>query len=252
MNRSISAWLKRLALEDDEWERLWPWRNSLWFALFVFGFMFIFGAPFFWVAARVGRKRWYVAGIVWSIPFPCAVIYFAYPYNIYLLSAMYCLGWVGSLINAFVIRNEYLALLACQQGRPDRVPIPSWMLPAIEARYGAQGFERTEWRPNAPTKIQTTAPSVSPGYAPPAAPGAPLVYVNRASERMIATLPGFSPYLAARAAAQRTKRGGFRSVEEFGLAIGLRPHEIERIRPRVVITPLEAPSLAGGARMVDY
>ena len=69
--------------------------------------------------------------------------------------------------------------------------------------------------------------------APPAEP----IDLNTATEAEIALLPGVGEILAMRAVSEREVRGGFRSVEEFVKAIGLRPEVIERIRPYAFVTP---------------
>jgi DNA uptake protein ComE-like DNA-binding protein len=79
-----------------------------------------------------------------------------------------------------------------------------------------------------------------------------LVYINRASEQMISSLPGVGPILAKKAIKARDSRGGFSSVEEFGEVLGLKPHMVERIRPLVVITPVGSTTTATAGRLVDF
>jgi hypothetical protein len=65
------------------------------------------------------------------------------------------------------------------------------------------------------------------------------------------------PLLARRAEQERRVRGGFRSLEEFGEALGLKPHALERLRALTTIGPPpppdapDAPPSAGG-RVVDF
>jgi hypothetical protein len=70
---------------------------------------------------------------------------------------------------------------------------------------------------------------VAPPAPPPPAP-APLVDVNAASGPELAQL--LSPEQVAKALELRQRHGGFPDVEAFGVAIGLQPHEIVRLRER--------------------
>ncbi|MGW5742993.1 helix-hairpin-helix domain-containing protein [Amycolatopsis sp. NPDC003861] len=67
---------------------------------------------------------------------------------------------------------------------------------------------------------------------PLAPPPAPLVDVNVAAEPELAGLPGLTPERVASALELRRRQGGFPTVEAFGVAIGLQPHEIVRLRGR--------------------
>ncbi|WP_086844936.1 ComEA family DNA-binding protein [Amycolatopsis kentuckyensis] len=72
-----------------------------------------------------------------------------------------------------------------------------------------------------------------PASAPPlSAPPVALVDVNTAPAPDLASLPGLSPARVATALELRRQQGGFPDVEAFGVAIGLQPHEIVRLRGR--------------------
>jgi hypothetical protein len=83
--------------------------------------------------------------------------------------------------------------------------------------------------------IEAYVPADAPVLAPPplaapvAAPVA-LVDVNAASGPELARL--LSPEQVAKALELRQRQGGFPDVEAFGVAIGLQPHEIVRLRKR--------------------
>lgn len=70
---------------------------------------------------------------------------------------------------------------------------------------------------------------VAPLAPPPAAP-VPLVDVNAASGPELAGL--LTPEQVTKALELRQRQGGFPDVEAFGVAIGLQPHEIVRLRER--------------------
>ncbi|MEV0719885.1 helix-hairpin-helix domain-containing protein [Asanoa sp. NPDC050611] len=78
-----------------------------------------------------------------------------------------------------------------------------------------------------------------PGY-PTTAPAA-LVDVNSADAGQLAALPHFDHARAARAIAERDRRGGFTDVFDFSDALGLAPHEYVQVLPLVVANPVLPP-----------
>ena len=66
---------------------------------------------------------------------------------------------------------------------------------------------------------------------------------------MIAKLPGVGLILAKKAVKLR-QTSQFESIEEFGEALGIKPHILEQIRPSVVISNRETKIQKGG-RLVD-
>ena len=66
--------------------------------------------------------------------------------------------------------------------------------------------------------------------------------VNNTSEETLTELPGVSLILAKKAVQLRNSGVYFESAEDFGEALGLKPHIIARIKPLIIITPhKEAP-----------
>ncbi|EZP27624.1 ComEA family DNA-binding protein [Microbacterium oleivorans] len=63
------------------------------------------------------------------------------------------------------------------------------------------------------------------------------VDVQTATADELADLPGLNRTKARRAVKVRTKNGGFFSVEDFGEAAGLQPHEIVRLRSAATCSP---------------
>jgi DNA uptake protein ComE-like DNA-binding protein len=86
--------------------------------------------------------------------------------------------------------------------------------------------------------------------------GADLPYaapLNNSSEREIASLPGVGVIVAKRVISLRDSRGGFHSVEDFGEALNLKPHVVERIRPLVFVSPPQQSGSSGSSgRVVDF
>ncbi|WP_410564266.1 hypothetical protein [Amycolatopsis sp. cmx-4-61] len=98
--------------------------------------------------------------------------------------------------------------------------------------------------PGVPMPLAPLAP-----LAPPPAPPVTLVDVNSAPGESLATLPGLTPPRVATALELRRRQGGFPDVEAFGVAIGLQPHEIVRLRGRATAGRVALPET--GVRQLD-
>jgi hypothetical protein len=77
---------------------------------------------------------------------------------------------------------------------------------------------------------------VAPLAPPPPPLPAPPVDVNTAPPPDLASLPGMTPERVTTALELRRRQGGFADVEAFGVAVGLQPHEIVRLRTRATAT----------------
>ena len=77
------------------------------------------------------------------------------------------------------------------------------------------------------------------------------VDVNTAPAAELEKLPGMSRSRARRAVKEREAQGGFTSVEDFGEAVGLQPHEIVRLRKLAACSPRPRGERRFGRR-VDY
>ncbi|SED71417.1 Helix-hairpin-helix motif-containing protein [Amycolatopsis tolypomycina] len=117
----------------------------------------------------------------------------------------------------------------------DGVAVPS----SAGARVFTVGLGTADLRQN----------DVLEAYAAPLAPPVPLVDVNAASGDELGRLPGLSPARVATALELRQRQGGFPDVEAFGVAIGLQPHEIVRLRGRATAGRVTLPET--GVRQLD-
>ncbi len=94
--------------------------------------------------------------------------------------------------------------------------------------------------------LEAYVPAASPVLAP---PPMVLVDVNTAPASELAGLPGLTPSRVATALSLRQRQGGFPDVEAFGVAIGLQPHEIVRLRGRATAGRVRLPET--GVRQLD-
>ncbi|RXZ77883.1 DUF4339 domain-containing protein [Paenibacillaceae bacterium] len=76
------------------------------------------------------------------------------------------------------------------------------------------------------------------------------VDVNRASQEQLLNLPSIGIVGAKRIIQERSSSGGFATVEEIGTLLGLKPHQVERLRPLTVFSPLNDRNPVG--RIVDF
>ncbi|ALC89214.1 hypothetical protein AM500_05005 [Bacillus sp. FJAT-18017] len=79
-----------------------------------------------------------------------------------------------------------------------------------------------------------------------------LLDLNTATEEELAQLPGVGFILAKRALSERTKKGGFRSFDEFTELLNIKPHNIEKIRLLATVKAPESAAPQTAGRMVDF
>jgi hypothetical protein len=97
----------------------------------------------------------------------------------------------------------------------------------------------------------TTSSVAPPSPATPSSTAAELIDVNTANQRTLAQLTGIDRGLAKTLLADRTKRGGFGSLEDFAASAGLQPHQIVRLRDEAFCSPRPRAARSFGRR-VDY
>lgn len=90
----------------------------------------------------------------------------------------------------------------------------------------------------------------SPAAGPSRTPATP-VDVNSASAAALQQLPGLSRHKARKAVRLRKDRGPFRSLEDFGTAVGIPESELVRLRPLAACKLPPAQPVSFG-RSVDY
>lgn len=241
--------------------RNWEIRNSIWI---VWTFTFFFNwIAFLYIGVRVRRRRWIYWGVLYSLPFILAMITAESPIDSWqtdvAFSLMLGLG-IMSIIHAFQVRKEYLMRLETLQ--QSRVGTDAALRQRIQTEYssGAQGSTSSSGvgQPSSNSLSPAPQPRITPpaqpsGFAAPEPSPVSTIDLNSASEQEIASLPGVGLIIAKRAVSLRESRGGFRSVEDFGQALNLRPHVVERITPLVSISTSQQP---GGSdpsgRVVDF
>jgi len=121
-----------------------------------------------------------------------------------------------------------------------------------EPLLGGGGTSRSDYVDDAvPAPAPRRRPTRAGRRAPAATAPAEPIDVNTANQRTLAKLTGMDRGLAKAAIAERTKRGGFSSLEDFAATAGLQPHEMVRLGAEAFCSP--RPRAARGfGRRVDY
>lgn len=70
-------------------------------------------------------------------------------------------------------------------------------------------------------------------------PKSNMINVNLATQEELESLPGIGPVIARAIIEERTRRGGFDSIEELLAVKGIGPARFARIQPLVYVTPFE-------------
>ncbi len=242
----------------------WEILHSLWI-LWTFTFGFFNWVAFFYIGIRAKQRKWILWGLVYAIPFILAMAF---------AESSAFDGWIGnltvtltlilgiiSIVHAFRIRKEYLLRLEALQRR--EVNSGATLRDRVNAEYSAQdqrsvtnheparpsefaATQSSDWK-RQPDDVAATSNSASSATSP-----TPKIDLNNSSEQEISSLPGIGLIIAKRTVMLREERGGFHSIEEFGQALNLKPHIVERIRPLVVVSPRQPGSSGTTGRVVDF
>ncbi|GAA0135218.1 hypothetical protein YSY43_20580 [Paenibacillus sp. YSY-4.3] len=167
------------------------------------------------------------------------------PYDIYLIK---------SLLGSGQIRPEESHVW--QPGMPDWIPFMSQ--PEMAELVFPAGMPAPRFMPT-PQSIEDSIEAALEQVQQAKDTGEPgSVDVNTASMDELIEVLGVGAVGAEQIVQQRDAIGGFRSPEEVGELLGLKPHQVARLRKRVVFTPIEqalssSPSpMKPNARVVDY
>jgi|HigsolmetaAR203D_1030402.scaffolds.fasta_scaffold02233_3 hypothetical protein len=126
--------------------------------------------------------------------------------------------------------------------------VPFTQVPELSALLGGPA---TPPPPPPPPPGTGSAPFAGhPSGSVPAESEAHLVDINAASGDELVEVLGLMPDQAARIIREREAIGGFASPEQVGEFLGLKPHEVVRLRKSARFAALPKPSDRG--RKVDY
>jgi DNA uptake protein ComE-like DNA-binding protein len=183
--------------------------------------------PFLYIGLRANHSAWKIWAAVYAL---ATVLVIASDFSDFAFY-LWAIAYLGGIVHVFLARGEYQRQMAAKRGViAQPVTVPAFQ-PAVRSTVQAVD------------PVDEVLPSQQPSP----------VDVNNASEDVIAAMPGIGSVLAKKAVSERQRRGGFRSVEDFGQALGLQPHIVERIRQMVVIAnqPVQVEPETNQGRVVD-
>lgn len=226
----------------------WKILNS-WWLLLTFT-MFFNWVAFLYIGITAKYRKWIYYGAIYSIPFVlvCALPDSGPIYDMLsdIVVSMLLLLWLISIFHAFSLRNEYLIRRehVLSVGRDNEEELRRKIEKEFDNPSSTifnKSLSNKSPEPNLNNRIDqgdTEEPK--------------MVDINNDSEQAIAGLPGVGIILAKRAIELRESEP-FKSVDDFGEILGLKPHIIEQIRPLIVINvseKLNEPETLG--RVVDF
>lgn len=244
----------------------WEVIHSLW-VLWTLPMGLLSWISFIYIGIRVRQMKWIISGLIYSIALILFILIGTDPTDGYLIlvpenswiidvQILITLAvWVISIFHAFWARKEYLLRLEAISDPEIRDEDYLKRKYAMEYAYGNEEkskFQNPFKRSSVNSELQQE--HVKKHVKEVEFPSKP-VDINNDPEEVIAELPGIGSILAKKVVETR-QLSPFKSVDEFGEVLGLKPHIIERVRPLIVITgefpdndESEAPV---SGRLVDY
>jgi len=205
-----------------------------------------------WIHAGVRAKyvKYFLIGGLYGIPFMLAMAFseekrpdgkYSTAYN--LVMTLNMISWIGGIVHAQIVKKEVNLRIKYASQSPARTSVDDQLERKIAGEYGVP-ITASPTAPSPATQRPAVPPqSVPRGLAPPlaappqtvvASPTSASVDVNSASEQQIASLQGVGPILAKKAIKFRQSERPFQSVDDFAQVLGLKPHILQQLRPRVV------------------
>lgn len=208
----------------------------------------------------------------------------ARPLSDTLSAVAFFIVWIVSAVHVFRLRKDWLRWKAAAAGQPQWYEAPIASHSALSADLSAIGMDdpgaeflggpvpagtagsgslprpgvvppaAAAQAPFAPPAVQTPTaiPTSAAGSVAREATARDLVDLNSVSVDVLAALPGVGVATATRIVEERQRRGGFQSVDEVALAVGMQPHVRARL-PKVAFVSERVPpqSTRTHGRIVD-
>ncbi|MBS4196297.1 ComEA family DNA-binding protein [Lederbergia citri] len=227
--------------------KAWELRNSIWVLWAIFSFGFLNYVSFFYASYRVKQRKWFIAGIIYSIIFIMTMVVteiFPEEHWVYNLTMVaFLLGWIFSVFHVFKIRPEYLLRLEARIASGQKEKDIQSLKEQINREYsGAEPFLRS----NNDSKTTTIQPKHEEEID--------IININTATEEEIARVPGIGALFAKKVVDARYKENGFTSFDHFTEVLSIKPHLVEKMKPYLAFpekTKSNAPERAEG-RIVDF
>lgn len=261
-------------LADSKWRYL----NSWWVLLPPLSLGFLSWLAFLVAAARSGLKALWASAAMYAALLAGATVLNSVDRDGVggnVAVAFLLLGcWLGASVHAMIANRGFLRTLAAKSvwydgAAPQSAPtgaVPTGAPAAApvlgvsqDDYYAPTGYPATPPPTGPPTTPPPTAPppTAPPPTAHPTAAGRDggRIDVNSATPQALCAVPGVGEELAQRIIAARDARSGLRDLDDLVAAAQLQPHELVRLRDRLVFgssAPGRSAGQAGGTgRILD-
>jgi DNA uptake protein ComE-like DNA-binding protein len=215
----------------------WELINSWWLILPFAFLIYLNWIAFAYIGITARHRKWILYGVVYAIPFiVMSILGTAYHGKIISFNPgqiafiIYLMG-VISIIHAFYLREEYLVRLkALKYSNND-----DKLRKKIAREYGLGNRISSDTQEH-PTVIKDDKQVLSDEFVKDFPSKS--VDINNDPEDLLSELPGVSVILAKKIIQLRRSGVYFDSAEDFGEALGLKPHIVEEIKFFIVVNPV--------------
>ncbi|MEK5325541.1 ComEA family DNA-binding protein [Aeribacillus sp. FSL M8-0254] len=201
----------------------WELRNSIWMLWVFFPFAFFNYISFFYAAFRVRQRKWFFAGLIYTLPFIIFLIAEEGHFLFDIAVALALISWVSSIFHVFRIRPEYLLRLESQQKVQEKNL--KQLKEAIAKEHILESNDEQQVISPKEEFINPMQPSIENESV------SKRIDVNHASADEIAKVPGVGLIFAKKILAERERVGFFQNFEHFIQVLGIKPHVAEKMRP---------------------
>ncbi|HHW39154.1 MAG TPA: hypothetical protein GXX18_18285 [Bacillales bacterium] len=213
--------------------RVWEVRNSLWMLWAILTFGLLNYVSFFYVSYKVRQRKWFIAGLIYSILFILVMTATELPEDHWFYNAAlftYIIGWIVSIVHVFKIRTEYLLRLEAKLlSGPSEIQS---LKRQIAREYAQANSERADHSFSKPIKnvLDTETTNQNEGIQGNYSEGN-VIDINKATEEEVAKVPGIGTLFAKKVISIREEVGGYKSFSHFVEVLSVKPHLVEKIKP---------------------
>lgn len=208
--------------------KAWELRNSIWMLWAILTFGFFNYISFFYISYRVKQKKWFIAGIIYSLLFILAIVAMDVISSEHWFADLslgaFLLGWIVSIVHVFRIRTEYLLRLEARftTGQKD-----------LEIQSLKEQIERENARNIMVNRVVDTPEEIvlEEKNEVKSEESVAVIDINTASEEEIAKVPGIGALFAKKVVEARGKENGFTSFDHFAEVLSIQPHLIGKMKP---------------------
>lgn len=233
--------------------KFWELKNSIWM-LWVFLTLGFFNyISFFYISYKVKQRKWFVAGILYSIPFILMMLTSDTVLSEHWLSDVgmigYIIGFIVSVIHVIKIRPEYLLRLDAKLSSGYKEKEIDHLKKTIAREYGA-----TPVLDKQPVLTFPTADEQI-NFNEKKEMRITQVVINEATEQELANIPGIGGLFAKKIISARSQENGFQSFKHFIDVLSVKPHLAEKIKPYLLFPekePVVASAQKTEGRVIDF